>query len=505
MGILAGEIDFHGVLDHLDQMPQQKQFISTPAMNAAYVGGVGSGKTISLCTSIILNSANDPNGFSLCGRLNMPALESSTMKTFLELVPESYGTWHPTKKMFRFLNGHELIFKHLDMADPKISGHIKSMNLSAAYVDEGTEIAEEIYLLLLSRLRRKTAPRHLLRLSSNPAGHDWVWRRFFDPDRSEKLLPNVGITASTLDNPFLSQDYVDNMLNQYPEDWAQRFIYGNFSDFSDLIYKEFGEATHVWDSSREHNIFGGNNLPPLSWPVIVGIDIGSDIDPWAICTIAVSPDGRLFQYGEVYGNSLLIATIADQLHRLLDGRRLYGIAYDYSNRQCALELAEYNINGQPAIKEVEPGLFKCAQYMHIDPRLEHPFSVRVKGSPYYFVASHCKQTIGGITNYKWAKDRSGNPTGEPSHEHSHAPDGVRYAIHTFRPLPAKLVAKKLWETKDLDPASREFWRHQDQMEERMKGYVPKKRQPQTMQAWQREAGDSGKRFQRPHYAMYKRW
>src|SRR5262245_25286840 len=105
-------------------MPKQREFIGTPAMNAAYVGGVGSGKTVALCTSIILNAGSDPNGFSLCGRLNMPALESSTLKTFLELVPETYGKWEPTAKRFRFANGHELIFKHLDMADPKISGHI---------------------------------------------------------------------------------------------------------------------------------------------------------------------------------------------------------------------------------------------------------------------------------------------------------------------------------------------------------------------------------------------
>jgi phage terminase large subunit len=175
MGVLQGEIDLWGVLDNLGQMPHQKRFISAPERNVAYVGGRGSGKTAILCASAILNAANEANGYSLIGRRHMPELESTTMKTFLEMVPADYGEWQDTKKIFKFFNGHDVIFKHLDITDPKIVGHIKSMNLSAAYVDEGTETAEEVYFLLLGALRRKTALRHIIRIASNPAGHDWVW------------------------------------------------------------------------------------------------------------------------------------------------------------------------------------------------------------------------------------------------------------------------------------------------------------------------------------------
>ena len=91
MGIFTGEIDIHGVLESLDRMPHQRQFIAAPQQNAAYVGGQGSGKSIALCATAVLNAVDDPNGYSLIGRLNMPALESTTMKTFLELVPEEWG------------------------------------------------------------------------------------------------------------------------------------------------------------------------------------------------------------------------------------------------------------------------------------------------------------------------------------------------------------------------------------------------------------------------------
>lgn len=505
MGILTGELDFFQAIDSLPKMPKQKEFISCPQQNAAYVGGVGSGKSVALMVSHILNAAADPNGFSLVGRLNMPALESSTMKTFLELCPEEYGEWQETKKTFQWANGHVTIFKHLDITDPKIAGHIKSMNLSAAYVDEATEVSEEIYFLLLSRLRRKTAPRHIIRLASNPAGHDWIWRHFFDPERKKTWQDNnLGITASSFDNPFLPEEYVENLVNTYPPDWADRFIYGHFSDFSDLVYKEFNEESHVWDAARGYPIFGGNSTPPESWPVIVGIDIGSDIDPWACVLIAVCPDGRLFQYEEVYGNSLLIRQIADELKLKLGIRPVDGMAYDYANRQAALELAEYGIGGGPAIKEVRPGLFKTAQYIHVDPRLEHPFNGKIKGSPRLFISSSCVNTRRELSGYKWAKDRSGTATGEPSHENSHSPDAIRYALHTFRPLPEKLSPPKLWENPSLDPASRMYWKDVERFRDKMEKFKTDKHTPRTMKEWMGLAERSPVRFQRPGYSKYTR-
>lgn len=493
-------------------MPKQKEFIAATQRNAAYVGGVGSGKSVALVTTLILNAAADANGFSLVGRLNMPALETSTMKTFLEMVPEEYGEWADTKKTYTMANGHQIVFKHLDITDPKIAGHIKSMNLSAAYVDEATEVSEEIYFLLLSRLRRKTAPRHIIRLASNPAGHDWIWRHFFDPERKESWRENnLGITASSFENPFLPEEYVENLVNIYPPDWADRFIYGHFSDFSDLVYKEFSDESHTWDCRKTYPIFGGLPHPPANWPVIVGIDIGSDIDPWACCLIAVAPNGMLFQFEEVYGNSLLIRNIADELKLKMElgvpqgqRREIDGMAYDYANRQAALELAEHDICGVPAIKEVRPGLFKTAQYMHVDPRLEHPFNGKIKGSPRFFVSSACLNTRRELSAYKWAKDRAGTATGEPSHENSHSPDAVRYALHTFRPLPEKLAPPKLWENPALDEASRMYWRDHERTKDKMTGFVPRNKPPRTMKEWQAMAEGHPRRFQRPHYNRFQR-
>jgi Phage terminase large subunit len=459
MGVRKGELDFKTFIENLPRAPKQHKFLAAENRMAAIVGGRGSGKSVVLCISAQTFAANDPNGMSLIGRLNMPALETSTMQIFLELVEEGWGDWQDSKKIFQWKNGHQTIFKHLDITDPKVVGHIKSMNLSAAFIDEAVEISEEIYFVILGGVRRKTAPRRIIRLASNPAGHDWVWRHFFDPNRKKALQDNLGITMSSMDNVFLPEETIENMLNTYPPDWAERFIYGSFADFSDLIFKEFSEVTHVWDETKEWDLFGGAVNPPPDWPVIVGMDIGGgeEGDPWAIPIIAVAPDGRLFQYDEVYGSGLRIKPISEEMHAKIGSHPIEGIAYDYAQRAAAMELEEHGIYGQPALKEVTPGLFKTEQYMHVDPRLVHPFNPTVNGSPRYFISSRCRHTLRELPAYKWAKDRSGNPKFEPAHENSHCPSAIRYAIHTFRPEPEKIAPQKAWQNPALNEISRLYW------------------------------------------------
>lgn len=474
MGYYTGELELADAIAGLERMPKQKQFVTAQQFAAAYVGGEGAGKSVALCTSCICNAIIEPNGLSLLGRLNMPALESTTMRTFLELVPADMGDWAEAKKIWTFGNGHQVLFRHLEIADPKVKGHIRSLNLSFAGVDEQSEVDEEVFFLLTGRLRRKNVKRRIYRGSSNPAGHDWQWRNFFDPARKAELKAmNLGIGAASMENVFLDEEYHVRRKCLYPPDWYDRFVLGHFTDFTDLVYKEFSEPTHVYDDSEKWPVFGDRSTPPLEWPVYVGIDVGGgeEGDPWAIPFAALGPDGNLYEFAEIYGSDLRLAPIAEQYHAIMDGRNLEGMAYDYAQRAAAIELEEYDIPGQAANKEVKPGLFKTAQYFHIDPRLKHPFNPNIDGSPRYFLAKSCTNGIREITGYKWAKDRSGQAKNEPSHEHSHSNDGRRYLVHTFRPLPAELPKPEKWMDANVPIMSRLYWqkkKEQDEKQERMK-------------------------------------
>lgn len=477
--IQPGEIDLETALEKI--LPKQREFIASPYKHTAYIGGEGSGKTVVGCVKKILEGRKYPGSLILIGRKNIPALRDTTMKTFLELFPEEWlhgGLKDGYKKAEHRIimdNGSagppsEFLFRHLELDDPNYAAHIRSLNLSSFLVDEAAEIDDKTFLTLAGRLRRNLVPRRTGDIVGNPAGQNWFWRLFYDPDRPEKFCKLAhGITASSFENVHLPQDYIDDRIALYPEDWAQRFIYGSFADFSDLVYKEWDYNLHVYDDSAGHEIFGGSNIPPLDWPVIVGIDIGG-VDPWAIVFIACHPYlPFLFQFAEIYESGILVRDIAKQYHAIMDGRNLEGIAYDYENQQAALELSEVGVDGVPAIKKILPGIFKVGQYLHPDPRLISPFKDRTPAPRLYFAAS-CKNTIREHSGYKWDQDSKEQVTGLPVDKDNHSCDAVRYAIHTFRPEPGTMPEGKPWENENTDLLSKMYWRDVERQKNR-----PKKR------------------------------
>lgn len=475
--ILRGEIDLEGALK--DLLPKQKEYLSAPERYVSYTGGFGSGKTLIGCAGMILLGREIPNSLWLIGRLHQPALEATTRRTFQELFPREWLAKNGNKIAERgggrilMNNGSEFLFRHLNLDNDQYKSHINSLNLSGFYVDQAEEIPKEVFFLLTGRLRRKTTPSfHCGRVTANAAGHDWNWATFHNPNRPERLKKLTrGITAPSTENYHNAPDYVEGMAAVLPDDWQQRYIYGSFADFSDLIYKDFSTTVHVYDGEVQRAIFGGSATPPLDWPVIIGLDIGG-VDEWAWVYLARAPEGplsgTLFQFAEIYESGILIKELADRHHEIMEGRNLDGIAYDYENQQAAYELSEgHGIAGSPANKDVKPGIFKMAQYIHPDLRLINPFT-GVSGSPRYFISSKCENTIRELSVYRWAKDRFGNATGEPEDKNNHCTDAVRYAIHTFRPEPMALPKPQKWEAEGLDENSRLYWYLTHKHDERMK-------------------------------------
>lgn len=465
--IQPGEVDLETALEKI--LPKQKEFIQSPFKHTSYVGGEGSGKTVVGCVKKILEGRKYPGSLILIGRKNIPALRDTTMKTFLELFPEEWleggvrNGWKKAENRIIMSNGPgklptEFMFRHLDLTDPAHVAHIRSLNLSSFLVDEAAEIDDKTFYTLAGRLRRRMVPRRTGDIVGNPAGQNWFWRIFYNPERSDRYRKLAyGITASSYENYHLPEDYLEDREALYPEDWKQRFIYASFSDFSDLVYKDWDHNIHVYDSNRTHEIFGGSTMPPLDWPVIVGIDIGG-VDPWAIVFIACHPYlPFMFVFAEIYQSGILVRDIAEEYNGIMKGRNLEGIAYDYENQQAALELEEEGISGIPAIKKILPGIFKMGQYLHPDPRLEHPF-LHTHPSPRLMISNECTNFIREHSAWKWAETSHGVITGLPIDRENHTCDAVRYAIHTFRPDPSSMPVLPRYEQDDVDLLSKMYWR-----------------------------------------------
>lgn len=460
---IQGEVDLDTALSRINsgEMPIQREFLYCPEKVAAAAGGFRAAKTVTACCWQILLGYQVPNSLHLVGRLNKPALKDTTQRTFMELMPREWvKEWREAESRMVMRNGAEYLFRHLEITDAELAGHIRSLNLTSFLVDQAEEISEGTFNTLYGRLSRKTDPlAHFGRLVLNPAGQDWIWRKFFDKDRAEHFQKFKGFVMPTTANASnLPSEYISDLLATYPSDWAERFIYGSFADFSDLVYKDFNQNIHVYDATWR---------PPLDWPVYVGIDIGG-VDPWSFTFGAVDPEnGNIYVFDEIYEAGIRISELAEKYHAIMVDRNFQGMAYDYENQQAAIEMEEYGICGSNAIKAVMPGIMKMGQYMHPDPRITSRFNGK-SPAPRIYYSRKCVNHIREITGYKWAKDNKGVPTGQPHHDNSHSPSSTRYMIHTFRPEPEKLPKSRLSQMEGLDAASRLYWMRCEQEEENKK-------------------------------------
>lgn len=428
----------------------QKTFDKDGPKFIAYVGGVGSGKTMSLCINI-LSQAIIYGGIYIIGRQHAPELRRTTLKTFLDICPKELIIEYRIADMevkLKSATGKPAIiyFVGLDESDK-----LRSLNLSGAGIDECTQVGEGAFMLLLNRLRNPDGLRKIV-MAGNPAGHDWVYHRFAKKDvfeTSEAADMHYLIKAPSTENTHLGQDYLDSMKAIYSKEKYDTEVLGSFDSFIGQVYDEFVPAIHV--------------IPPFKlpdhWTRVLGIDHGFRNAAAGIYG-AVDGDGNIYVYKEFYQREWLIQEIVEGkgekpgLLGLLGEDKLEVAAIDPSTRALRNEgtnnskqrlekFSDYDIYCKylpedfPLIcanNEVTAGIDRVKSYMKIDSLTKKP---RLR------IFSTCTTLIDEILSYRWQELpdsqqglRSNKETVVKVNDHSL--DALRYMIMT-QPNPTSLV------------------------------------------------------------------
>jgi hypothetical protein len=131
----------------------------------------------------------------------------------------------------------------LPLDDPK---KLENMNLGLFLIDQAEEIEEDIFLKFQGRLRQHHSPREGIVLH-NPDGHNWLWRRFINPERKPdwKRLYKC-VEATPFDNPNLPRDYLEQ-FDSLPDHWYQRYVLGSHEVFVGQIFVDYNPDIHVID------------------------------------------------------------------------------------------------------------------------------------------------------------------------------------------------------------------------------------------------------------------
>ncbi len=417
-------------------LAKQKQFLDcalhpTKYKSIRYIGGVGSGKTLIGCITVLHWAVLYPGDY-LIARQFMPELRSTTYKQFLEVCPPELIIEKRIADMevtVHTVSGKKstIFFRGLDEPDK-----LRSMNLSGAYIDESNQVSEVAYMLLQGRLRG--AGLRKIILTTNSGGRDWGWRwhtdkkHIKDPELRDQY---INIKAPSLENIHLPDGYIDNMLNTWSEERIKREIMGDEDSFEGMIYNEFDRSIHVVKPFRI----------PDDWVIRIGMDDGyRNAAAWVYG--AINPDGDLYIWNEFYEKEWLIEEICQKgkdgrpsAVSKIGGRKVEQARMDTAAKQVKNGTSNWQIylkylpKGFPMLeaqKSVQTGIERVKSYLKPD----------ANKKPRLYIFDTCTNLLDEMAQYRWAEQQPGrqgkvNEKEDPVKNNDHALDALRYLVMTM--------------------------------------------------------------------------
>src|SRR3990167_1293819 len=138
-------------------LPKQQTFLDK-ALNpnefkyVAYVGGVGSGKTLIGCITVLSWAVMYPGDYLVC-RQFFPELKMTTYKTFLDICPPELIVENRIADMVIRIKGIDGKISNVYFRPSEEPDKFRSLNLTGYFLDEANQISEEAFMLLQGRLR----------------------------------------------------------------------------------------------------------------------------------------------------------------------------------------------------------------------------------------------------------------------------------------------------------------------------------------------------------------
>lgn len=299
-----------------------------------------------------------------------------------------YCQWNKSERVIT-LGKKQAIFTSID--DPI---KIRSTEFNDIWMEEANEFNYDDFMVLKTRLSAKPDKGSInqMILSYNPTdAMGYINQKL-------KYQKDVQLIKSTyLDNPFLSNEYINVLkeLKEQDENYYKIYALGEYGTREGLIYQPFKAIENYPDSYDE---------------VICGLDFGYN-NPTALIEIKIK-DENYYLRELVYESGLTNEDLINRMN-LIGISNQIDIYADAAEPARIEEISRAGFRVKPANKSVKDGIdfvqrlnnniFTCAENVNINAE---------------------------VKMYIWKKDRQGNYVDDPVKYNDHALDALRYALYT---------------------------------------------------------------------------
>ena len=403
-----------------------------------FSGGFGSGKTKAGCRESIVTAWLYPGSVNMVARLKYRPLIRTTMVTFwnelreMGLYRKEYMDWHKSDMEILWANGSKTLFTNLDDIE-----NFKSLEVDTVFIDEGAEVPDAVYdVLLPGRLRGKAGVSRNGEaagrgwITTNPGASGWIRRNFIN----NKVADHEWFHAPTSENVFNPPGYNEQLKKRYKGVWYQRYHDGDWMAFEGQVFTMFDRERHVLATDFEPRI--------REYDILEGWDFGF-VHPTAVVWIAAHRRGEfppvVFADYEQEGgtpelHSKNVKAVRDRFG--LDPRHIqsYGdpvvsSTFQNSGESFFQEYEAQGINIQPS----EPSSWVRA--MRLASFLDTPMQTSEGTMPSILFSPRCKRTIDSVLTARWRDEKNASGEDQPERivkDNDHLFDAMTYALYTHR-------------------------------------------------------------------------
>lgn len=382
---------------------QEQSYIEATAPFNIWVGAISSGKTHISIQKIIERLRNGPKGDVLFTGVSRTTIQHN----ILSLLYPSLGFPVPSPKCMQTqLYGRDVYFKGVH--DSGAVKDIQGMTIAQAYCDEIVNMPQNVWNMLIGRLR---VPGAQLFGTCNPEGPSHWFKKEILDHADEKEVKYW--TFLMEDNPVLTTEYVERMKKMYTGMWYKRYILGEWAVAHGLIYDAFDS-----ENLYEHPFDNANYY-------VVGVDYGTS-NATAAVLLGIRPTRwpqitveKEYYYDSVKaGRQKTDDELARDIKDFVSYHNVSAIYVDPSAASLKLELQRRNLPVLNAKNDVIPGIKIVSKFI---------------AGKNIVIQKGCRTLIEVLQSYCWDPDAANRGEDRPLKKFEHIADALRYAVYSAFP------------------------------------------------------------------------
>ena len=372
----------------IELYPHQHDFVACGDRFAAFIAGIGSGKSYAGAVKMLYRASQRPS-LSMVTAPTYPMLRDATLRVFFDVAGDAVTDYQKSEMLVTLTNGSEILFRSTDNPD-----RLRGPSLSNWWGDEAALYDRAVWPVMLGRLREGGRAGHAW-LTSTPKGRNWLYER-----QGEMTL----FRAHTADNPYLDSGFVASLAATYTGLFARQELDGEFVTYEGLVYDDFDRARHV------------TRLTGPWVRAILACDEGYT-NPAVMLVIGADSDGRLHVMEEYYQRRQLQGVVVTAAVDMCRQHNVREVVVDPSAAGLIAEMRSVGL----AVYEADNAVFPGIQ------RVKNALAVAGDGRPRLTIDPACVNTLAEFESYVWMEGRSGVKD-TPEKTNDHAMDALRYGV-----------------------------------------------------------------------------